>query len=862
MDSDYSIKGCLVKIVRCKNMFSQMNNWHGIQELIKYSYCDVKFNVIIKVGKYSIVGEIQFTLNVMIQAKKIGHTFYSFSRQYDLYLQLAKMIENFENIDDISGQIKNLDLIVAQKDYPQLVNLVLFGRLNDLIKRRAIDFDKYVKLCDDNDWKKGKKLLKDAITRINNQNNLSDDSETKTNYSNKTQNNANTMETSEEKHTSTGTNKKRKNNKSRSSISRLSGARSSVSLSGMKRAHVALKLYNLMVSNQMDKFEIIIEGVAARQATSNPTPNQNEIETNKENKENINKEKSQERKDEINNKSDLDFIMNDWVHNESQRTLLTGACSIGSDSAVDILINYGVNVNKRDELGATALNQAVFNGFRDIVQVLLESDADPNLDGTSNCTNMWFAGYRGDVDIMKLLIKHGFNFKNLANQCDDDGFNTFDMMCQFGYLRCIEYFVSIGKKTNTKLNIYNNKNNAHGMNPLQVALNFQLNNVARYLINELNYLNGKENIINEKSKNGKTAIWFAALKQNIEMVKLLGSHSECDLNVCDNMSHDSVLFIAAAESSLECVEWLMNQEKCDVNLPDKYQQTPLLYCCRYGNNKSVELLCQCDRVDLNKTDEYNNTPIVLACYFGYAECVRHVLNALIKRSQVSNWDELEKANILNGEKIDRYIDICQQNKESRNDKLRNWLFYIKNKCVNTKNFELLMIRLGDKGNEHEKEIQEKFEHCQKIHAITCGLLDLCNKNVAVEVSKAIISMIKNKEIVNDELLMIAVQVMPKEFENALIKSVRDTVQVKDIDKTNSSNARDIAWFKNCILTSTVLCLNSSTTSVATAGVELEDVDNKDNADTKEKEEEIIFDRINQNLTLNSGVLIEFSRNEL
>ena len=173
-----------------------------------------------------------------------------------------------------------------------------------------------------------------------------------------------------------------------------------------------------------------------------------------------------------------------------------------------------------------------------------------------------------------------------------------------------------------------------------------------------------------------------------------------------------------------------------------------------------------------------------------------------------------------------------------------------------------MIRLSDKGNEHEKEIQENFEYCQKIHSITGGLLDLCNKNVAIEISKAIISMIKNKEIINDELLMITADVMPKEFENALIKSVRDTVQVKDIDKTNSSNARDIAWFKNCILTSTVLCLNSSTTSVATAGVETEDVDNKDNADTKEKEEEIIFDRINQNLTLNSGVLIEFSRNEL
>ena len=74
---------------------------------------------------------------------------------------------------------------------------------------------------------------------------------------------------------------------------------------------------------------------------------------------------------------------------------------------------------------------------------------------------MWFAGYRRarDVDIIKLLMKHGFDFKTLANQCDNDGFNTFEM-CQFSYLRCIEYFVSIEKQTNTKLNIYNKNNDS------------------------------------------------------------------------------------------------------------------------------------------------------------------------------------------------------------------------------------------------------------------------------------------------------------------------------------------------------------------------------------------------------------------
>ena len=896
-----SHKTCIVEIVRCKNMFSQMEEWDGIQELIKYSYCDVKFNVIIKVGKYKIVGEVQFMINFMTEAKKIGHIFYGFVRNEDLYTQLARMIEDFENHDNLEQHKKNLELMIVTQNYQQLVNFVLFGTLKQLLKLRSINFDEYIKLCQDNHWKKGKKLLVDGIKRgqrelgidvpsddvkTENKNDTTDEKH-EHGKGDVTEESPKSVEKSKTEETAVTTNKASTTTTATTGkatgTASTTGARSSVTLSGMPRAKVALKLYNLMLSYQMDKFEIIIEGIAARQPADNAenkedTPNKIEKEDAKaedqgdkveadkaadkaEEKTTDGTEKGDKTAETGNDgkqaeaaqaapaakkeepKSDLDFVLNHWVHNETGRTLLTGASAGGVNAAVKILLKYGANVDKRDRGGYTSLNRATFNGFTEIVETLLEAGGDPNLfDETSKCTNIWNASYIGNLPIMKLLIKHGFDFKKYANQQDKDGYNPFDMMSQMGYLRCLKYFVSVSEKTNTKLDIYNTKT-SHGMNPLLVALNGDFRNIVKYLIDKFDYLNGQKDIINTKSKSGKSPLWFAALNDNLEMVKLFGSHPECDFNSQDNRSHWSPLFAAACKSHWRSVEWLMNQEKCDVNLADNDGETPLLHCARYGQVKSVEILCKCARVDLLKPDNYNNPPMIMACYFGHQKSVQYILNALIKRNNVNSWDELEKANILNEGIINRYMSVCKQHQQSTNERLYSWLLYIRDRCVKTKNFELLQVRLNDFGDTNEKEIRKRFDECQKIFAITGELLDLRSNDVKKEICKTIISMIKNKELLNDQLLMIAARISPQKFENALIESVRDAVCVKDIHDHNSSDSHDVAWFKNCILTSNVLCLESNVNTIAN-----DDDGEQNEVDSKEREEEkkeMIFDRINK-----------------
>lgn len=68
--------GCVRRVLRVKNMFSKCfidkkNNDSILRsyqmQLDKYSYCDIKLNVIIEVNQKQIIGEVQFLLSWMLQ---------------------------------------------------------------------------------------------------------------------------------------------------------------------------------------------------------------------------------------------------------------------------------------------------------------------------------------------------------------------------------------------------------------------------------------------------------------------------------------------------------------------------------------------------------------------------------------------------------------------------------------------------------------------------------------------------------------------------------------------------------------------------------------------------------------------------
>ena len=146
----------LQDIVRIKNTFGNIKNWDR-NKLDDYGYCDIKINVLIKTEKYQFIGEIQLLLSFMLKAKKMGHVFYSFVRNKEVYDEMKSLSkEYFEN----GITFEKLKSIIATKNYHSLSFCILYGQWPP-----KMDYKTLIQLCKANQCTKGEQLLFDFFNR-------------------------------------------------------------------------------------------------------------------------------------------------------------------------------------------------------------------------------------------------------------------------------------------------------------------------------------------------------------------------------------------------------------------------------------------------------------------------------------------------------------------------------------------------------------------------------------------------------------------------------------------------------------------------------------------------------------------------
>ncbi|HOJ99045.1 MAG: ankyrin repeat domain-containing protein [Treponemataceae bacterium] len=86
------------------------------------------------------------------------------------------------------------------------------------------------------------------------------------------------------------------------------------------------------------------------------------------------------------------------------------AARSGNRAMVDLLIDAGAQVNLRSEdRGSTALMDAVSGGFYEIVEDLLEAGTDVNIKSKDDQTALVIAVGKGDPQLVKVLLEHGAN---------------------------------------------------------------------------------------------------------------------------------------------------------------------------------------------------------------------------------------------------------------------------------------------------------------------------------------------------------------------------------------------------------------------------------------------------------------------
>ena len=185
--------------------------------------------------------------------------------------------------------------------------------------------------------------------------------------------------------------------------------------------------------------------------------------------------------------------------------LVKAAMEDDLEAVKTILLNHP-NVNERDKTTQhSALDKAVLNGNREMVQVLLWAKADVNARDNTGETALMMIGDDTTSEIVWDLINNGAK----VNLRDEDGDTAIISAAEVDNVEALKVLLDAGAKVN--------ETNNDGQTALMIAAeNGRLHNV-RALI-----LAGAD--VNARDKEGKTALMLAKENDEPAVVRLLKAH--------------------------------------------------------------------------------------------------------------------------------------------------------------------------------------------------------------------------------------------------------------------------------------------------------------------------------------------------
>lgn len=289
--------------------------------------------------------------------------------------------------------------------------------------------------------------------------------------------------------------------------------------------------------------------------------------------------------------------------------------------------------------GRPGILEATYNGYTQIVNLLLNTGADPNAQNTLGETAMHNAFHPKTFskEICDLLLEHGANVnvretlngytplhlaaKLLSSKAShpykNELLDVFKAMCEktkssnissarretpmhrlvSGTVDCSEA-LQILVDTGFELDAQNDR----GETSLMCAIDKGNAGMARLLVKA-------GACVNMKDRHFQTALHHAAQKNQLVLARALVVDAQCEINAAD-LNGDTALHIASSKGLADMVKELISFPGVDVNVQNIRGATPLVNAVESGFAKVVELL-----LDAYSDSDYEkglNNALVLA----------------------------------------------------------------------------------------------------------------------------------------------------------------------------------------------------------------------------------------------------------
>ena len=329
---------------------------------------------------------------------------------------------------------------------------------------------------------------------------------------------------------------------------------------------------------------------------------------------------------------------------------LLQACKINQKRSVQaILKRGGIDVNEQDEECGTPLIYACQNNALEIVKMLLDNGANPNIGNQKNITPLHFSAALGAVSIVNLLVKAGAD----VNCTDNNGITPLMYMvikektaAVLGFIKNPEVDVHIKDNAGRTAAMYavcvkqqqlakallplmgtdTDDADIEGFTMLHYACQYGQVEIAKLLL-EKNQVKENSGSVNRASNVGETPLMMAARASNLVIVKLLlAAGAAAD---CSNRKGDTALHLAAVLGNVPLGKALL-AAGADIDAKTLEGQTPLMYAVIKGKSDFAQMLIL-DNADVNAADNLQGNALSYAIQAELPQIVELLLEAGAER---------------------------------------------------------------------------------------------------------------------------------------------------------------------------------------------------------------------------------------
>lgn len=284
-----------------------------------------------------------------------------------------------------------------------------------------------------------------------------------------------------------------------------------------------------------------------------------------------------------------------------------------------------IDVNAVDKHGRSALYFAADTGSTDIVEILLQNKADPDLSSSEGYTALMQAVSQKRVEAAKAILRSKPDL-----QCmNSHGCNVLHLTSEEGWPELVRALLKAGAKVNSKDN--------DEQTPLHYAAARGHNEVVQILLEE-----GADPTMQDNSS--RTPEDFAAAFGFMEVVKTLRGSTDSqpvpatrtppawrlasegrtdllqsalqahtlDLSETEPLTKNSALHCAVQNDQLAVLTLLLQDAHMDPNSRNRAQCTPLILAVERSDSAAVAQLLK-HHADPNLEDRYGNGALDLAC---------------------------------------------------------------------------------------------------------------------------------------------------------------------------------------------------------------------------------------------------------